>query len=461
MKPVIFLGPSLPLQEAKTLCDAIYVEPVRQADILKVIRYHNPKVIGIIDGFFYQELSVWHKEILYAMEKGIHVYGSSSMGALRAAELYQFGMKGVGEVYRMFASGELNDDDEVALAHGSKVEDFKGYSEPMVNLRFTFQAAEQAGILTDKEHRELIETTKEIYFPERVFVTIFQAAKERGFKPETLAKLKDFCENHYVDIKKEDAKALLRTIGNLPEDLAPFEPEFRLNQNYLFTGLQEREKKVTCEDLEISSHEMMVHAALHRSDFNEVKFNAMNRHIVLQLAEYFDVQVSDNEFEVQKRSFCLKNKLKTDEEISNWCNDNDLTPEEFEQFIREITICHRMQKWLMAQTNNKFSIRQILDQLRMEGSYQEVKQQTAQFERDSASIPTMDSNFDYHKIGIKELIIRQLRETDFKMDTDFMEWLKTAPFPMLPHFKYGLYRSALLRRSKEAKQKKVLDNLFG
>ena len=44
--------------------------------------------------------------------------GASSMGALRAAELSQFGMVGIGEVYQAFKLGRLEDDDEVAIVHG-------------------------------------------------------------------------------------------------------------------------------------------------------------------------------------------------------------------------------------------------------------------------------------------------------------------------------------------------------
>ena len=61
---------------------------------------------------------VWHKEILWALPEGVPVFGSASMGALRAAELRGFGMRGVGRIFEAFREGALEDDDEVALAHG-------------------------------------------------------------------------------------------------------------------------------------------------------------------------------------------------------------------------------------------------------------------------------------------------------------------------------------------------------
>ena len=64
-------------------------------------------MIGVIDGYFEVVPTVWHKEILWAMSQGIHVYGAASIGALRAAELAEFGMNGVGQIYQQYRSGEL------------------------------------------------------------------------------------------------------------------------------------------------------------------------------------------------------------------------------------------------------------------------------------------------------------------------------------------------------------------
>jgi len=52
------------------------------------------------------------------MAQGIHVFGAASIGALRAAELDVFGMRGIGDIYEAFRDGLLEDDDEVAVLHG-------------------------------------------------------------------------------------------------------------------------------------------------------------------------------------------------------------------------------------------------------------------------------------------------------------------------------------------------------
>ena len=52
--------------------------------------------------------------------QGVHVFGAASMGALRAAELDGFGMRGIGRIYAAYRDGywpgydePFEDDDEV------------------------------------------------------------------------------------------------------------------------------------------------------------------------------------------------------------------------------------------------------------------------------------------------------------------------------------------------------------
>jgi len=139
----VFTGPSLSAEQSRELLDAVYLPPVSQGDVYRVA-LKRPQAIGIIDGYFERVPSVWHKEIMWAMKEGIHVFGSASMGALRAVELEAFGMEGVGAVYEAFRSGELEDDDEVAVVHGPAETGYLSVSEAMVNIRFTLARAQDA-----------------------------------------------------------------------------------------------------------------------------------------------------------------------------------------------------------------------------------------------------------------------------------------------------------------------------
>jgi hypothetical protein len=74
----------------------------------------RPRQIVLIDGVFHQSQSVWHKEIGFALMRGVVVIGAASMGALRAAEMHRYGMIGVGKIFEMYRDGE-EDDSLVAM----------------------------------------------------------------------------------------------------------------------------------------------------------------------------------------------------------------------------------------------------------------------------------------------------------------------------------------------------------
>jgi hypothetical protein len=153
----IFVGPSLDLHTARTvLPDAVFLPPAKQADLIGALGAYQPDVIGLIDGSFGQSLSVWHKEILFALEQGVAVLGAASMGALRAVELGPFGMQGVGEVYGWFSAGVLQDDDEVAVLHAPAEQGFRPITEPMVNIRATLARAREDRILTPAECEDVL-----------------------------------------------------------------------------------------------------------------------------------------------------------------------------------------------------------------------------------------------------------------------------------------------------------------
>src|SRR3954453_22610245 len=108
MSAVVFLGPTLPRAQAASLLPGGRVlPPARQGDVFRAVRAHRPRCIGLVDGAFLDVPAVWHREILWAMERGVRVMGGASMGALRAAELHAFGMQGVGQVFAAYRDGAL------------------------------------------------------------------------------------------------------------------------------------------------------------------------------------------------------------------------------------------------------------------------------------------------------------------------------------------------------------------
>jgi hypothetical protein len=211
MTVFVFLGPSLPLEEARQELDAVYLPPVAQGDIIRLMR-RKPDLIGIIDGFFEGVPAVWHKEILHAMAKGAHVLGASSMGALRAAELHPFGMEGVGAVYEAFRDGRLDDDDEVAVTHGPAELGYTPLSEAMVNIRRTLSDALTHGIVTEPTRERLEQLAKMLHYKDRTFSNVIELAREHGLARAELDRFVLWLPSGRIDQKREDAIALLRTL---------------------------------------------------------------------------------------------------------------------------------------------------------------------------------------------------------------------------------------------------------
>ena len=205
----VYLGPSLDLKTARQLLpEAHYHPPVKCGDLISLLRLSPSKII-IIDGLYETVPAAWHKEILLAMERGVAVWGAASIGALRAAELYQFGMQGFGQVYHDFKTGILNDDDEVAVLHGDEQSGFLAINDTMVNIRYTCQEAFDKNIISRDMKDRLIAYCKEQFFPYR---SLMKAANQLTleYPLESDAFIAWLGEHGLIDIKRRDAIAVLR-----------------------------------------------------------------------------------------------------------------------------------------------------------------------------------------------------------------------------------------------------------
>ncbi|HWU90848.1 MAG TPA: TfuA-like protein, partial [Kofleriaceae bacterium] len=208
---VLFAGPSLSPAEVPSLPGLQVLPPAAQGDVYRAAR-ERPWGIGIIDGFFEHVPAVWHKEILWAMSEGIHVFGASSMGALRAVELADFGMVGVGAIFEQFRSGALTDDDEVALAHLSAEHGYRRVSEALVDLRATLDAAVLTGICEPALAGRLLALARARFYPERTWPAVLAAARAAQEEPRALDALEQWLPRGRVDQKRRDALALIEAM---------------------------------------------------------------------------------------------------------------------------------------------------------------------------------------------------------------------------------------------------------
>jgi len=186
-----------------------YCPPVKRGDLAGAIAA-KPQIIGIIDGLFFENASVGHREILGALRAGIRVIGASSMGALRAAELSSFGMEGVGEVYRRYQAGEIESDDEVALICDPVSN--TALSEALVNIRITLERAELTGVISPDEGSALFAEAQRRYYPDRIWTEVIRGA---GLPSDRVEAILAWARASRVDQKRDDAGAALKYIASL------------------------------------------------------------------------------------------------------------------------------------------------------------------------------------------------------------------------------------------------------
>lgn len=258
MTVYVFVGPTLSAGVVQSELDAVCLPPAAGGDLYRAARA-KPEAIGLIDGYFEHTPAVWHKEILWAMAEGVHVFGAAAIGALRAAELAPFGMEGVGTIFESFRDGVLENDDEVAIKHAGADQGYKPLSQAMINVRATLAAAEEASILAPATRMVLEQIMEDLFYPRRSYRLMFECAADMGAPAKELEALRAWLPSGQVDRMRSDAVDMLRLIRErLRVGLQPKVVHFRLEQTEYWDRIQRRTSVAACspvaQDPSISRH---------------------------------------------------------------------------------------------------------------------------------------------------------------------------------------------------------------
>lgn len=212
-KPVIFLGPTLSIEKAKEILDADYRKPAKKGDLLQ-LALNDVKIVGLVDGYFLQDYPPTPIEVYNLLrKKDVKVFGSSSLGALRAVELNKFGMKGVGKIFELFRKGIIDSDDEVAVTFTDYTE-YK--SEALIDIRYNLFLAYKNKEIDEKTKKIILTISKNTYFPYRTYNDIIHKCKQKF--PEQLEQIyrfENYINKHKKSLKEMDAILLLKHIKEL------------------------------------------------------------------------------------------------------------------------------------------------------------------------------------------------------------------------------------------------------
>lgn len=446
------------LEEARSILDAHYLPPARHGDLLSAVHNFHPSVIGLVDGEFSQALSVWHKEILYALEEGIQVYGAASMGALRAAETEPFGMVGVGKIFTMFKNEILQDDDEVALQYSSASYGYRNLSMPMVNIRATLEHAFEEGRINRVELNRTVKLAKSLFFRNRVVPTIRQKMLDSNIDETSADNVCNSLENHYVDLKREDTRELLRKLVNVPsESLTQW--SWSLNQSPQFRTMVNQNRKTQHSGVDVSQSQIARYIALHESDFNEHNFNSRNRMLAQLLAEILNVNVDSAEIEAESQRFRTREHLLDQTVFDSWLDRNDLDEQMFKALMQEISICRKLHCWLTANESDAVSTQALLNEYRLRGNYKKAATRAASL-LDLADLTQPDVGSDDESEAFLDLVADHLEFTDWALETDCRKWALEAGFTNLASLKKELQQARRARRRVALMARKVAKDIF-
>lgn len=214
---VAFVGPSLYRCRDRLAGEyggIVFKGPAKAGDVAGAVNA-GASAIGLIDGVFDDIQSVWHKELLFALDRGVQLAGGASMGALRAAECHEFGMIGIGQIYRNYADGSLSDDAAVAELHAPAELNYLPLTEPLVNVEPTLTKLRISKLVADEVIDELAAIASGIHYRNRTYAAIVSEC--RSLASHERRAVEEWISAHKIDQKEIDALGILSWLASCAE----------------------------------------------------------------------------------------------------------------------------------------------------------------------------------------------------------------------------------------------------
>jgi len=360
MSVVVFAGPSLQKQDRLLYPEVTFLPPVRQGELYVAARF-RPQAIGVIDGFFDGQPALWHKEVLWALAQGIAVFGASSMGALRAAELHGFGMAGIGRIFEDFRDGRLADDDEVALLHGPAEADYIGLSEPMVNIRATIERAEAQGLLDTETSAHILSVAKSLFYQERNWPSILDAA---ALPPDLRERFALWLIKGRVDQKRQDALALLEALRNRRDEVPAVTFAFEWTEAWANAPWLSAQPEDEVADADAILNELRLNPQAYRRVRQDALLLLLTREVAAGSRDGTD----QAEISRTTRDFRLSHGMMRQADVAAWSDRNDIDSARFTRLMEAQAQLRGLLRERDAELRGL-----MLNGLRLQGDYQGLR----------------------------------------------------------------------------------------
>jgi hypothetical protein len=371
-KVLVYLGPSLSLDVARDLVPgAIFKPPAKQADLTSDLVNLNPNIIILIDGEFAQNLSTWHKEWIYALQYPSvkKVLGASSIGALRAAELEHLGMIGVGQIFRWYRGGVVEDDSEVALSYSIVGDSYHPLTVPLVDIRAGVEHYEREfpGEPVALAARRFLGDMAGVYYLDRTSSLCADAWNQAYGVPFPR-----------IEQKALDAVEVLSNYHTLqsgatqkptPDDLTVF-----------FKALYERDRRISINGTEIQQQHLDAYVLLHNVEYERICWDAANQELALILCDQLQVHVSVLELERESQRFQARAGIKTETDFNCFLENNGWTRHEYDRVMIQNARVRKLQHAATVAKQYRRNTQSIIDYLRTHQAFDYWAVQAAQAE---------------------------------------------------------------------------------
>jgi hypothetical protein len=146
--------------------------PAARGDLPALVpRLSKDDCVALVDGRFGDVMSVSHRDILCLLADDIPVWGLSSMGAIRVAEMERYGMRPFGQVAARFIADPSFPDDEVTLVHLPSAP-YAPVSEPMIHLERYLINRTRTGLIKEEIKDQALARLRSLWFGYRDWQTL-------------------------------------------------------------------------------------------------------------------------------------------------------------------------------------------------------------------------------------------------------------------------------------------------
>jgi hypothetical protein len=356
---LVYTGPELDHDSIRERIPAAIIQPpVSQGDFISDLMHFEPSHVLLITGCFHQALSVWHKEIVWALQvpgvKGI--YGAASMGALRAADLSPFGMIGAGRIFHWYNEGVITEESEVASTYAhARDGSLVATTIPLVNVRGALMKALETEVLEQEEAEEIFALASSIHWTERT---------ERMLAEYPI--LLEILRGH--NQKAIDALELLCTFRELKQADNAIKPTEEA-LSWLFSAQFERDRAIWVGQQHIKLQDLDAFITLHDQEYEQHTEDADNRTLALLLADIYRIPVTNDEINQEWQRSNIRRNLRSLEEHDRWMREHHLNGKELVRILSEEVRLRKLRRALMVRSGPRRRTQRLLDYLKLSGQY--------------------------------------------------------------------------------------------